>query len=100
MQTFLKIISATDTAERITTTGGVHQFNSAVFFGYNNFNNGKPVNNTSGVYLGIKTTEQPIFINSGGANFSWNLQHKSRQDLSNWYIQGNAGDGVYIITEN
>lgn len=100
MPTLHKIISATNVVEQICTTGGLYSFNYAKFFAFTGFVNTLPVNNRSGVYIGENTTELPIVLTSGLSYEVGPLQHKSKDDLSNYYIRGNAGDAVYIITKN
>ena len=96
MPRLLTTITTTNTPQRLT--GANTLFSYATFYGFSGFNNiGSPVNNQSGIYLGVRSGELFLQINSGS---SYNMTLFPRQqvsDLSNFWINGNANDGVYVF---
>lgn len=99
MKSILTTITTTGIAQQIT--GSNTQFNTAVFFGYKNFNGagGTPTNNGANVTVGIFSNSGQMFlIIPTGGSVSYNIGEKQFDDLSNFAVVGNASDGLYTIT--
>lgn len=79
-------------------TGQSTLFKTASFWGYKSFTNGIPNNNTSTVYVGVANSgELPIVINTG-SYFNWTLHPIQAESLSNFWVKGTSGDGLYIVS--
>lgn len=96
MPTLHKVLTAANTPTQIT--GASVGFTSATFWGYSGRNaQGLELNNTSNVYLGVKSGEMIVTLSSG-SYFNWNLVPRNQKDdLSNFWVQGTQGDGVYVV---
>lgn len=96
MSTFFKTLTTSNTPTQIT--GIATQFTTATFFAYSGFTiSGAPMNNAQTMYLGVETGRACITLPSGGY-FNWSLQAKnSKDDFSNFYMNGSAGDGIYVV---
>jgi len=82
----------------VRVTGDATLFRNATFFGYKNFNvSGVPVNNGAIVYFGINSGECAMQIAAGSSSAYTIYTTQERDNLSNYFVQGASGDGVYVI---
>ena len=96
MPRILLSVASSNVPQQVATTPTL--FRTATFFGYSGFNaNGTPKNNAATVYIGINSGECAMPAAAGGT-FAYNIQTTPERDkLGNYWYQGTAGDGLYII---
>ncbi len=95
MPRLLLNFSQTSVPQRIT--GSFTPFRNATFFGVSGFTGSVPVNNTSNAYIGISSGEC-IMLAAPGASFAYTIPTlQERDNLGNWWVNGRANDGIYII---
>ncbi len=92
----MSVISISNTPQNFIS--GATIFSNATFWGYSGFNiSGVPQNNAGTVYISPNSGQMAISI-TAGSFATWALDPKTQKDdLSNYYIYGAAGDGVYAI---
>lgn len=82
----------------IEITGISTRFVTATFFAINAFtSSGTPIYNSGNIYLGINSGQLPIVL-ATGSYFNYNLNPPFvAENLFNFWINGQNGDGVYVI---
>lgn len=82
--------------QRILSVSYGNNFKSFVAFGYSGFTGGLPVDNTNTAYIGYETGKLPYTV-SAGSYATIDVPGKGRDNLSNLWIKGASGDGLFVI---
>lgn len=90
-----KVITSSE-SEQITTSHA--NFTTATFWAYKDFSaNGIAIFNSGTIYIGMESGKLPIAV-AAGDYFNWTLDAKNQSDsLSNFWLRGQTGDGVYVV---
>ena len=85
--------------QKVSTTGSQdYHFNTFTAWGYKSWTaSGLPVANTAPVYMGVDSGKLSMAINTG-SYFNWTLHPNQKESLSNIWVKGDVGDGVYLIS--
>lgn len=95
MPELLSVLSVSNTPVRITDSKP--GFYSATFYGLAGFNaSGIPSSNLSNVYIGINSGRMITAISPGG-NVNWALVPAHGENLHNFWMHGQSGDGIYVV---
>ncbi len=96
MATLTYNLSSANIPTRITGELSSKLFSTASFWGLKSFNiSGIPINNLSTVYLGLNSGETFIPLTTG-ASYTYTLPASKYETLSNFWVNGNTGNSLYI----
>lgn len=95
MPSLSKILATTE-PEQVSSTP--QNFTTATFWGYKGFSaNGIAIFNSGTIYLGMDSGHYPISVTAGDY-FNWSLDSKVQgENLSNFWLRGQTGDGCYVV---
>jgi len=88
-------IAAPNTPQRLTSNP--QNFQMATFYGYRALgSNGTGINNNSGIWLGPSSGLSVNYLIPGDV-LTYTLPYGFREDISNFFVVGSAGDGFLAM---
>ena len=90
-------LNANFTPQNLT---GTNAFTTATFYGFSGYNlsTNTPLFNSGTVWLGYASGKSVISI-ATGQSYTVNLFSSAGVSLSNYWINGGLGDGVFVVTQ-